>query len=168
MMELYYLAAALEGVAGRALALKGPNERSELANALEGTERAFHAESESGDPSYDKLFELHDAFHRGLMNASAGPETCALLDSVRPQLDRYEWFYAPLIGPDFSATRIEHAAIVLAVRGGLASEIEKTIRANWINAADRLAPIIEKSTADLYSGKAGRRLEFAASPSMFT
>jgi DNA-binding GntR family transcriptional regulator len=168
MTELYHLAAALEGMAGRALALRPPYERSELANTLVANERAFHAEMARSEPNYVRLFELHEAFHGQLMAACAGPETQALLEAVRPQLDRYEWFYAPLIGPDFTPTRVEHGAIVHAVRSGLASEIEQTIRSNWINAADRLGPIIEQSMDKLYSGKSNRALLFAASPAMFS
>ena len=47
----------------------------------------------------------------------------ALFETMRPRLDRYEWLYAPLIGPDFSATYAEHAAIVAAVRAGGAAAV---------------------------------------------
>jgi DNA-binding GntR family transcriptional regulator len=76
-----------------------------------------------------------------------GPETAALLQTIRPHLDRYEWFYAPLAGPDFSATHAEHRAIIDAVKAGNAHRLERTVQANWHNAAARLAPVIEEYDA---------------------
>ena len=61
---------------------------------------------------------------------------------MRARLDRYEWLYAPLIGPDFSATYAEHAAIVAAVRGGGAGAAERAVRANWFNGGQRLAAVL--------------------------
>lgn len=129
MLEVYHLAAALEGMAGRGLALRGPNERSELANRLEAVEQG-------------------DAFHHQLMEPCAGPETQAMLEAIWPQIERYEWFCTRQTR-DHKAASTERGAIVRAVRGGLASEIEQAIRSNWINSADRLAPIIKNSSGAL-------------------
>lgn len=71
---------------------------------MKGIEWACAAEAARGTVDYDKLFEFHDASHRELLRDAIGPETAALLEVIRPHLDRYEWFYAPLIGPDFTAT----------------------------------------------------------------
>jgi DNA-binding GntR family transcriptional regulator len=84
------------------------------------------------------LFEQHDLFHLTLRDACAGPSTRALLDALQPRLSRYEWLYAPLVGPDFSATFVEHAAITRAVRAGRATATERVVRANWFNSATRL------------------------------
>ena len=65
--------------------------------------------------------------------------------ALRPQVDRYEWFFAPLTGPDFSATYAEHDAIVRSVRAGTATAIERAVRANWFNGGDRLAAVIERA-----------------------
>jgi GntR family transcriptional regulator of vanillate catabolism len=156
MDELYGLAAALEGMAGRSLVTRSPAERSKLAQSLEATERAFHAEARHRSPDLDRLFTLHREFHRTLVHAAAGPETLALLAVFAAPLDRYEWFYAPLIGPDFSATRKEHAAIIAAARNGTANEIEKAIRVNWMNAAARLRPVIDRSVDALHTLGAGQ------------
>ena len=143
MEELYALAGAVEGLAVRGLSKVDAAKRKQLARELEATERAFHAEARKRSPEYDRLFELHQAFHRALVEAVAGPETHAVLRTIRPQLDRYEWFYAPVAGPDFTPTRTEHAAIMDAVRSGNADELEAAVRANWMNAAQRLGPSIE-------------------------
>lgn len=147
MEELYRLAAALEGMAGRNLVSLSTNERAELARSLGESERAFHAEAKKREPDFDMLFNLHRDFHQKFVSAAAGDETRALLAGFAARLDRYEWFYAPLIGPDFSATRTEHAAIIAAIRSGTATEIERAIRVNWLNAAERLRPVIDRFDA---------------------
>ena len=144
MEELYALAAALEGLAARGVSKIEAREREQLARRLETIERAFHAEARRRSPEFDRLFERHQAFHDTLVEAAAGPETRAVLRTIKPQLDRYEWFYAPIAGPDFTPTRNEHAAIVQAVRHGNAQELERAVRANWLNGAQRLGPLIER------------------------
>jgi DNA-binding GntR family transcriptional regulator len=144
MEELYALAGAIEALAVRRLSKFETSQRAELARRLEKIERAFHAEARRRAPEYDRLFELHQAFHRALVEAGGGPQTRAVLRTIKPQMDRYEWFYAPMAGPDFSATRREHAAIVEAVQRGNARELERTVRANWLNASQRLGPLIER------------------------
>lgn len=152
MEELYALEGTIEGLAARGLSKLTAAVRKQLARQLETIERAFHAEARRRAPEFDRLFELHQAFHRGLVEAAAGPETRAVLRSIRPQLDRYEWFYAPMAGPDFSPTRTEHAAIIEAVRHGDAQQLERAVRANWLNAAQRLGPLIERFDGRLPAG----------------
>jgi DNA-binding GntR family transcriptional regulator len=67
-----------------------------------------------------------------------------VLRTIKPQMDRFEWFYAPMAGPDFTPTRNEHAAIIQAVRDGNAQKLELAVRTNWVNAAQRLGPLIER------------------------
>jgi DNA-binding GntR family transcriptional regulator len=152
MEELYSLVGAIEGLAVRGLTKVDAAQRNKVARRLEAVERAFHAEAGGQSPEYDRLFELHQSFHRGLVEAVAGPETRAVLRTIRPQLDRYEWFYAPMAGPDFTPTRIEHAAIVAAVQHGNEQDLERAVRANWSNAAQRLGPLIERFDGLLPSG----------------
>jgi DNA-binding GntR family transcriptional regulator len=144
MEELYTLAAAIEALAVRGISNMDAPQREKLAKRLEGIERAFHAAARRRTPEFDHLFELHQAFHRALVEAAAGPETRAVLRTVKSQMDRYEWFYAPMAGPDFTPTRREHAAIVRAVRRGNALELQRAVRTNWLNAAERLGPLIER------------------------
>jgi DNA-binding GntR family transcriptional regulator len=147
MQELYGLAGALEASAARGLAAWNERERIRLARELEKIEKAFAVESATNPVDYDKLFDQHDAFHRELTRQVMGPETAALLQTIRPHLDRYEWFYAPLTGPDFSATKAEHRAIIDALKAGSAQRLERTVQANWDNGANRLAPLIEEYDA---------------------
>src|SRR5262245_21029089 len=149
MQELYSLAGALEAAAARGLAAWTERERIGLARELERVEKSFAIESAKSPLDYDTLFETHDAFHRELTRHVIGPETAALLQTIRPHLDRYEWFYAPLIGPEFTATRVEHRAIIDALKAGSAHRLERAVQANWENGATRLAPVIEKYDARL-------------------
>jgi DNA-binding GntR family transcriptional regulator len=147
MQELYGLAGALESSAARGLAEWPGRERLRLARELEKIEKSFALEAAKTPVDYDRLFETHDAFHRALIRDVIGPETAALLQTIRPHLDRYEWFYAPLTGPDFSATKSEHRAIIDALKAGSAHHLERTVQANWKNGAARLAPVIEEYDA---------------------
>ena len=152
MEELYALAGAIEALAVRGLSKVEAAQREKLARRMEKIDAAFHVAARRRTPQYDRLFELHHAFHRALVEAAAGPETRAVLRTIRPQMDRYEWFYAPMAGPDFTPTRREHAAIVEAVRNGTAQELERAVRANWLNAAARLGPLIERFDGRLPAG----------------
>jgi DNA-binding GntR family transcriptional regulator len=91
MEELYALAGAIEALAVRGLSRVEATEREVLARRLEKIERAFHTEARRRTPEYDRLFELHQAFHRALVEAGAGPETRAVLRTLKSQMDRYEW-----------------------------------------------------------------------------
>jgi DNA-binding GntR family transcriptional regulator len=144
MEEIYALAGAIEGLALRGLTKFTAAEREALARELEKIEQAFHAEARRKAPEYDRLFELHQAFHRTLVESVAGPETRAVLRTIKPQVDRYEWFYAPLTGPDFTPTRREHAAIIEAVRHGNAQELERAVRANYSNGGQRVGPLMDR------------------------
>ena len=170
MQELYGLAGAFEAFAARGLAAWNERERVRLARELEGIEKSFAVEAAKSPVDYDRLFETHDAFHRELTRHVIGPETAALLQTIRPHLDRYEWFYAPLIGPDFTATHAEHRAIIDALKAGSAPRLERTVQANWQNGAPRLAPVIEEYDARIHlpggpiTASWPRRLVAAAAP----
>jgi DNA-binding GntR family transcriptional regulator len=139
VLELYHAAGALEGVAAREVVHLSSAERRSLAAELEAREARFQRASTARRLDYDVLFERHNAVHDALRDACAGSAIRALLAALQPRLDRYEWLYAPIVGPDFSATYREHAAIVRAVRSGPAAVAEHAVRANWFNGGQRLA-----------------------------
>jgi DNA-binding GntR family transcriptional regulator len=142
VVELYQAAGALEGIVARGVSALPAAERRRLAEEMRRCDASFRAASRQRPLDYDALFERHDAFHRALHDACAGATIRALFEAMRARLDRYEWLYAPLIGPDFSATYAEHAAIVAAVRGGGAAAAERAVRANWFNGGERLAAVL--------------------------
>jgi len=137
--QLYEAAGALEGVVMRGLTDLPAPERRALAKTLRDRERNFRRAARARPIDYDTLFIRHDAFHRAMMDALAGPATRVLLETLRPRLDRYEWLYAPMIGPDFHDTYAEHAAIIRAVAAGDGAAAERAVRRNWFRGGERLA-----------------------------
>jgi DNA-binding GntR family transcriptional regulator len=142
VVELYQAAGALEGIVARGVTALSLADRRRLADDMRRRDVAFRAATRRRPLDYDLLFERHDAFHRALHDACAGATIRALFETMRSRLDRYEWLYAPLIGPDFSATYAEHAAIIAAVRDGGPVAAERAVRANWFNGGDRLASVL--------------------------
>ena len=153
--ELYAAAGALEGVIARNVADFSADERLAMAADLSKAQAAFRREATKRTPDWDRLFELHHAFHETLRNSLAGPRLRLLLDGLRPHLDRYEYFYGPLHRSGFEATYEEHDAIVAAIESGRADVAERAVRANWFNGAARLVKIVERV------GEAGFLREFA-------
>ncbi len=103
LAELYRATGALEGLAARNIAAQPAKDRRDLATEMTKVDRAFRAAASARKPDWDELFDLHDSFHRRMREASDSPAVLSLLDALRPQVDRYEWFFAPLTGPDFFA-----------------------------------------------------------------
>ena len=143
--ELYTAAGALEGVIVRNVADRDAEERLALSAEMARAQAAFRREATRRAPDWDRLFELHHAFHALLRSRLAGPRLRALLDGLRPHLDRYEYFYGRLHGSGFEATFEEHDAIVAAIESGRADGAERAVRANWFNGADRLARVVQRA-----------------------
>ena len=145
MAELYGIAAALEGLAVRVVAARPAPERRALASELGALNERFAAELRraAAERDLDELFERHNAFHELVVARGAGPRLRDQLAAVRPLLDRYEWYYAPLTGPDHEVSVREHEAVVRAVRAGDPDAADAALRANWLNSAERLAGAID-------------------------
>ena len=143
--ELYTAAGALEGVIVRNVSDYDAEERLALSAEMARAQAAFRREATRRAPDWDRLFELHHAFHALLRSRLAGPRLRALLDGLRPHLDRYEYFYGRLHGSGFEATFEEHDAIVAAIESGRADGAERAVRANWFNGADRLARVVQRA-----------------------
>jgi DNA-binding GntR family transcriptional regulator len=148
LVELYRLAGALEGLASRAATTLPTAARRSLARQLVAAERSFRRAAAARPLDYDRLFQRHAAVHRIIIDACAGPELTAALAAIRPRLDRFEWYYAPLVGPDLKMTYREHDAIIEAVRRGTADAIERAMRANWFNGGERLARALAARRGD--------------------
>jgi DNA-binding GntR family transcriptional regulator len=147
VIELYDAAGALEGIAARSVSSLAVPERRALVARLREREAAFRRATTRRPLDYDELFERHNAFHDALMDACAGPAIKTLLEALRPRLDRYEWLYAPVIGPDFSDTFAEHAAVIAAVRAGNSAASERALRRNWMRGGRRLAAALSARSA---------------------
>jgi DNA-binding GntR family transcriptional regulator len=144
LVEVYEAMAALEGTAARRVERLPATERRALAVRMRAAELEFESAARSDPGAHDQLFERHGAFHRALVDAAAGPRLRELLAVVAPQADRYEWMYAPMVGPDHAPTFSEHRAIIHAVRAGTADGMEAAVRANWLNGAARLLAALDR------------------------
>jgi DNA-binding GntR family transcriptional regulator len=147
VLDVYQMMGALEGSAARRVgALDAPVRRA-LATELRRREAAFEAAARQRTIDYARLFELHNAVHQCLMDACAPPRLRSLVELLRPQVDRYEWVYAPLVGPNYDDTFREHADIIRAVRDGAGDRARRAMVANWENGGERLARVVEQTGA---------------------
>ena len=144
LRDLYLVMAALEGSAARDAADMPPRRRRDLVRALRQLEATFERAAGERPVDYDRLFERHDAFHARLVGACGRPRLRSLIAAIRPQVDRYEWVYAPLVGPDYGDTFAEHAAIIRAVAEGAADGAHAAVAANWMGGAERLSRVIDR------------------------
>jgi DNA-binding GntR family transcriptional regulator len=144
MRDLYLLMASLEGSAARSIGELAPGARRELVGSLQRVEADFERAAGERKVDYDRLFELHNAFHHQLIGECRRPRLLVLIETVRPQVERYEWVYAPLVGPDHADTFREHDAIIRAVRNGSADAAQLAVAANWEQSAERLGGVIEQ------------------------
>ena len=101
MLDLYGIMAGLEGAAARHAPKLAPADRRQLARRLKDTNDRFVALAKERTHDYDRLFEFHNAFHDALVAAVASPRLRDLIEHVRPQVQRYEFVYAPTVGPGY-------------------------------------------------------------------
>lgn len=137
--EVFAVVAALEGVAARtAAALEPPARRSIIARMrkLNGELRVI---SKSRVPDPDRRFQNDVDFHQCYLDV-AGRRIRALHEAIKPQAERYIHVYVSrLVGTSVG----EHEAIVEALASGEPEQAQRAAEANWRNAADRLARVID-------------------------
>ena len=142
MWDLYLLMAALEGAAARGVERLDTTRRRRLSRDLGDLEDAFERVAKQKTPDYERMFELHNGFHDRFVGECGRARTIAIIESVRPQVERYEWMYAPMVGPDYSDTFREHADIISALRDGSGRRAQGAVAANWERGAERLEKAI--------------------------
>ena len=158
--EIYECVGAIEGQMTRSIALLPSRERTRLATELRDCDERFREVARARRRAPDRLFALHDAFHAQLRAACSARVALELLATLRPRLERYQWFQGPLVqmaGLTFAPTHAEHASIIAAVRTGSAEAIEHAVRANWHNAGTRFAAALEGAQGAVVT-EASRRL----------
>jgi DNA-binding GntR family transcriptional regulator len=144
LSDAYLVMAALEGAAARTVAAMPDAGRTALARTLEDATRRFQAAAEQDPRPFEKMFDLHNAFHALIAVRATGPRLRSLIDQIRPHVERYEWIYAPFVGPEkYGETFEEHAAMVRAIAEGNADAAERATRRNWRNSAARLLRAVE-------------------------
>jgi len=142
--DLYTIMGALESAVGRHVRdLRAP-ARKELATDLARANSKFEKLGRQRPPDFDRLFEAHNAFHSLFVERCGTPRLRAWIEQVRPQIDRYEFIYAALVGPNYEESFAEHRAIVQAFKDGSPAAIEESVRTNWVNGASRLAQAVRR------------------------
>jgi len=147
MFDVYDIVGTLEGTAARTVAGMSPRERKDIAASMDECTARFGGVVASRPHDFDALFHTHGQFHDVLTVACGRPQLVAMLGSVRPLIDRYEFAYAPFVGTDHQITVQEHGRITAALRDGDLEAAERAARANYVNSAQRLAPAIRAAKA---------------------
>jgi DNA-binding GntR family transcriptional regulator len=148
VIEIYELMGLLEGQAIGALARLSVDEVQRIAEALIDAQDRFEDAVNRGATDFDLLFDSHGKFHEAFVDPLAGPRLRELIGQLRPIADRYEWYYAPLVGPGLEATFDEHRAIIEAVSRRDPPAAKAAVMSNWLLGGRRLADVI---------GRAGER-----------
>ena len=147
MFDIYDIVGALEGTAARTVARMPKRTRDKIAATMDGWTNQFAAAVALRARDYEALFHTHGQFHEVLTAACRRPQLIAIIGTVRPLIDRYEYAYAPFVGTDHQVTVDEHNQITAALRAGDVEGAGQAARANYINGAERLAPAIRAANA---------------------
>lgn len=143
--ELFPLLGELEAAALRELGSLSDEERAEMAAEVRAANRAFSKTVTEIPVDLEGAFNTHRAFHAALTSRLAGPRLTWLLGLVRPQVERYEWFYSALLQGNMDIATDEHGAIVRAVDAGDAEAAAEGVRLNWRKASARLQAVIDRA-----------------------
>ena len=158
MDELIALCSALEGIAARRCAQLGDEERTDLADRLEETNRAATERAERDGLTVEEANGWDDSFHEGLVEAAGGNRLAAQIQSLRPQVGRYRSFYLTQVA---SKNRLvaspEHARIIDAIRDELPEEAQRAMEDHWKAGAERLRRAIEVIGEHLGYASTGNR-----------
>jgi DNA-binding GntR family transcriptional regulator len=142
--ELFWIVGELEGVAAYWVAELPEEARQALAAELQEINRALHDASRAPAPDPDAIFDLHTRFHLRYVEACGGPRVQAMHRAVKPQAERYRRLYSTSLGTDLHESLAEHEVIIRAVAEGDPVGAERAVKANWRNAAERLARLIDR------------------------
>lgn len=141
--ELFGIVAEVEGLAARHAAELPNAKRTSLAGKLQRINDEFKKAASAKQPSHHRLWELDERFHRGYVEAGAGPRLLALHDAVKPQAERYERIYVSLLVSEIGVSVAEHNVIIRAIRAGDKEAAQTAVQTNWRNAAERLGRVID-------------------------
>lgn len=141
--ELYLIIAHVEGIAGRGTAQLDQAQRDDLGTRLQSLNDRLQMIAEGKGEPASHIFEIDREFHRLIVQHGAGARLSTLHQAIEPQTERYWRLYASSIIKDLHASVREDQAIVEAIRGGDADQVEKGLQLNWINGAQRLGQVID-------------------------
>jgi len=142
LTELFHIAGALEGLAARLAATLPERRRMALLSTMELIHGRLQAAAQTQPPSIRDAGEQHVRFHRTYVDAAAGPRLKDQLDSIQPQVERYERMYTSVLIGEFSSSMREHEAIIEAFRSGDPDRAEAAVVSNWRNGAERYLGVV--------------------------
>lgn len=142
MVELFTMVGAIEGLAARGAAELPNSQRSALVRTLRRINAELLRVARGPSSDYNRAHELDLAFHRSYVETGGGPRVRAFHESVKPQADRYERFYAHGLLERLDISVAEHDAIIVAIGRGDAAEAQQAVETNWRNATERFARVI--------------------------
>jgi len=140
--ELYSIVGHLEGLAGRRTAMLPAPLRRALVRRLKALNAALGKLARAGQRDANRIFQLDLAFHRQIVEASAGPRMLALQQEIVPQAERYWRLYASAIVDQLGLSVAEHRQIIQAIERGDGDVAERRIILNWKKGAERLSKVI--------------------------
>ncbi|MEO5902713.1 MAG: GntR family transcriptional regulator [Gemmatimonadaceae bacterium] len=141
--ELWGMIGAIEGYAVRAIANLAESQRETLATDLERLNGDLRAASAARPRNADRLFELQAAFHQRFVDETSGSHLLGIYETLRPQVQRYEWVYGTRLDAEYEPSANEHLRIIAAIRSGDAEKARQAVETHWERAAVRTIAIIE-------------------------
>ncbi len=139
--DIYDVIIALEGAAAERLARMPGPERARAAEVLEVCTGDMDAALRQGDrPAWAKADR---AFHDALSHACGNARLDRIVGTVADQLHRARMFTLSL-RPLPTASAIDHAAIIAAVRAGDPEAASLAARTHRLKARDQLLPLLQE------------------------
>jgi DNA-binding GntR family transcriptional regulator len=142
--ELFWIVGELEAMAANWVARGDGGDRHQVAESMARTNQELLLASDAEAPDPSRLFDLHTRFHQTYVDACGGPRMQAMHAVVKPQAERYRRLYSTALGGHIHASLAEHEAIVRGIEQGDPQAAERAVKANWRNAAERLARVIDR------------------------
>jgi DNA-binding GntR family transcriptional regulator len=142
--ELFWIVGELEAMAAHWVARGDGGDRHQVAETMLRTNQELLLASDAEAPDPARLFDLHTRFHQTYVDACGGPRMQAMHAVVKPQAERYRRLYSTALGGHIHASLAEHEAIIRGIERGDPDAAELAVKANWRNAAERLARVIDR------------------------
>lgn len=145
--ELFVLLGLIERGAAREAAELSETERQSLVEELRSVNRSLRSGGGGQRSAASRWFGRDAAFHRGLVEASAGRRLRALHRSYRLQAERYARFYLSAREERMEELADEHEDILRAIDDGQPSAAADAAEKCWAERAERLGEKIQQAGA---------------------
>jgi DNA-binding GntR family transcriptional regulator len=149
--ELFAIIGEVESLAARHAAADPREHRHLLVARLRDLNGRIREAAGAARPDLARAFELDRAFHDVIVAAGAGPRLASLHAIMKPQIERYARVYTSAVAAEVARSTQEHEDIVAAIETVEPEGAAAAMRANWKNATQRLARVIE-SVGELGTG----------------